>query len=286
MTKKTAFLTTIFPMKDDYLHAFLESLNHQSYKTFDLIVLNDGYENFENCVRGYANLNIVELNCSGTPAENRAQGIEYVKTHQYDFLIFGDSDDYFDSDRVEISVELLADSDIVVNDLSLFDDKNGLYKQRYITSRVKDGAEIALDFIKDKNIFGLSNTAVKVSALNDVQLNKNLIAVDWYLFSVLLWHNRTAVFTNQVVTYYRQYSENTVGLGVRTKQSFCRGIEVKCLHYELMSKLDDQYSVLYRQVLKLKSDFESQEFTNESLFNRIENPLWWEEIKLTEEDVI
>ena len=47
MNPKIAFLTTVFPMKTEYLYDFFDSLQKQTYKKFNIIVVNDGYENFE-----------------------------------------------------------------------------------------------------------------------------------------------------------------------------------------------------------------------------------------------
>ena len=47
MPKKIAFLTTIYPIEDDYLYTFFDSLDGQTFKNFDLIVVNDGYLNFD-----------------------------------------------------------------------------------------------------------------------------------------------------------------------------------------------------------------------------------------------
>ena len=110
------------------------SLKNQTYKNFDIIVVNDGNKDFEEIITLYdLKLNIIELQNSNTPAKNREYGINYCIDNKYDVLIFGDSDDYFKSNRVEKSLHFLKEADIVVNDLSLFD-KNSVYeKNTYLT---------------------------------------------------------------------------------------------------------------------------------------------------------
>ena len=71
---------------------------------------------------------------------------------------------------------------------------------------------IDYDFIKDKNIFGLSNTAINVNILDKIVFDKEIVAVDWFLYKGLLKSGHTAVFTNEAETYYRQYENNTIGL--------------------------------------------------------------------------
>jgi len=211
--KKVAFLTTIFPMHEEYLIDFFNSLVNQTNTAFDIIVVNDGYEKFAIIKEKYSSLNIIELPYSNSIAKNREYGINWCIDNKYDILIFGDSDDYFSKNRVELSLEKLKDFDIVVNDLSLFDE-SGVYIEKYISNRIKDGAVINLEFIKDKNIFGLSNTAVNIKILNKVRFESDIVAVDWFFYKSLLAKGHKAIFTNKMETYYRQHENNTIGLDI------------------------------------------------------------------------
>jgi hypothetical protein len=206
-----AFLTTIFPIKEEYLSDFFGSLLKQTSKDFDIVVVNDGYENFKKITNTYTELNIIELVFSDTPAKNREYGINYCLDNDYELLIFGDIDDYFSSNRVEKSIDYLKSFDIVVNDLSLFN-ANGIYEKQYISNRLEHGSIIKFDYIKDKNIFGLSNTAIRLSKMSKVNLDKNVIAVDWFFYKKLLKMGFSAVFINSAETFYRQYDSNIVGL--------------------------------------------------------------------------
>ena len=208
---KIAFLTTIFPMKKQFLIDFFNSLNNQTYDNFDVVVANDGYSNFNEIKLKYGKLNIVELEYSNTPAKNREYGINYCIERKYDILIFGDSDDYFSNNRVELALEALNSNDIVVNDVSLFDN-NGTYEDMYISNRLENDSKVNFNYIKNKNIFGLSNTALKINILSRVSFDKDLVAVDWHLYKGLLKNGCKAIFTNKAITYYRQHKDNTVGL--------------------------------------------------------------------------
>ncbi len=282
--KKVAFLTTIFPMKKAYLHDFFNSLQQQTYKNFDVIVLNDGFVNFEEFITTFDGLNIIELPYSDTIAKNREFGINYVIQNNYDFLVFGDSDDCFDINRVQISVDILKDFDIIVNDLTLFNDENGVYYKKYISNRVENNTEIELDFIKDKNIFGLSNTAVKVSALDPINFDKDLIAVDWYLFSILLLKRKSAIFINDTVTYYRQYVNNTIGMDDVSDKSILQGILVKLKQYKLLKEIDMQFDPLFKTMNQLQGKIEDKQYIDKLKKQNIKNPLWWEEVQLLKEE--
>jgi len=209
--KNVAFLTTIFPMEKQFLIDFFDSLSGQTYDNFDVVVVNDGYDNFYDVKMKYQNLSIIELPYSGTPAKNREYGINYCIERKYNILIFGDSDDYFSNNRVELSLNILNSNDIVVNDVSLFDDR-GVYETMYMSNRLSNNSKVNYSYIKNKNIFGLSNTALKINILSKVIFDKDLVAVDWYLYKGLLKNGCKAIFTNKAITYYRQYKDNTVGL--------------------------------------------------------------------------
>lgn len=209
--KKVAILTTIFPMKELYINDFFHSLENQTYKNFDIIVVNDGYKNLLKFIKKYSNLNIIEIKSTDTPAKNREFGINYCISKGYDTLIFGDSDDYFSNNRIEYSITLLNDNNIIVNDLTLVNN-SGIYCKYYLSNRLDNNSKISYEFIKDKNIFGLSNTAINLNILDNVIFEKDLIAVDWYLFKKLLQEGNNGIFTNKIETYYRQYENNLTGL--------------------------------------------------------------------------
>ena len=101
-----------------------------------------------------------------------------------------------------------------MNDLSLFN-KNGLFKENYISHRINNLDIIDVDFIKDKNIFGMSNTAIKLKNLSKVFFDDKIVSVDWFFFKRLLENGFKAIFTNEIITYYRQHQKNTIGLSAK-----------------------------------------------------------------------
>ena len=212
---KVSFLTTVFPMNESYICDFFDSLINQTYKNFDIVLINDGFEKFDRIKDKYHHyLNIIEVKYSNTPAKNREYGINYCIDQKYDFLIFGDSDDYFQKNRIKKSLEFLKKADVVVNDLSLFN-IDGVFKEKYISHRINNLENIDLEFIKDKNIFGMSNTAINLRKLTKVFFDDEIVAVDWYFFKGLLEKGLKAIFTNETITYYRQHEKNTIGLSAK-----------------------------------------------------------------------
>ena len=157
---------------------------------------------------------------------------------------------FLSENRISESVRLLSSYDIVVNDLSLY--SNGNIIEKYLSKRINSNSKIDIDFILNKNIFGFSNTAMKLNIIDDVSLPKNLIAVDWYFFSILLLSTNNIVFTNNILTYYRQHEYNTIGIGSLNKSSIAKGIDVKMLHYNKLQALDKRYKSLLKLLIKFK----------------------------------
>lgn len=216
---KVAFLTTVFPENEEFLKSFFNSLSTQTYKNFDLVIVNDNFKNLDFYKELYSNLNFIIVNSSNTPAKNREAGINYCIDQNYEALVFGDSDDYFKDNRIEKLLKFLIKADVVVNDLSLFDD-NGIYEKNYLSNRVKNLDVIDFEFIKDKNIFGMTNTAIRLKGIERVSFSEEIISVDWYFFKRMLRKGCKAIFTNETESFYRQHKNNTAGLSVKNNKYY------------------------------------------------------------------
>ncbi|MGF1726748.1 NeuD/PglB/VioB family sugar acetyltransferase [Photobacterium nomapromontoriensis] len=277
---KASVLTTIFPIDVNYVHDYFASLVRQTEQFFDVILVNDGFGDLSSFKAQYAELNIIELSSAGNIAKNRQQMCQYALDNQYEVAIFADIDDYFSENRISTALSLLSDYDIVVNDLTSFND-NQVLKEQILSQRVVDGEEISLDFIRDKNIFGLSNTAMRLSGIcrDDLYFPRDLVAVDWYLFSKLLCQSKRAVFTNQSLTYYRQHQINTVGIGQVTPQSLQQSLTVREIHFKHMLAVSDDYQVYLDANNQLKAQLNHASELDAILnINQTYNDslLWWE----------
>jgi sugar O-acyltransferase (sialic acid O-acetyltransferase NeuD family) len=278
--KRVAFLTTFFPTEKAYVLDFLESLSSQTVKDFDLIVLNDGFLYFHELKRKFANINIIELPSAGSIAKNRQALIQYAKNKLYDIAIFGDSDDYFSSNRVESSINELRYTDVVVNDLTSIKG-NKMISEGIYSHRLQNRQSISFDFIKHKNIFGLSNTAINLKCvpLDFIRFPDDIIAVDWFFYSLLLNRGVKAIFINDVVTFYRQHESNTIGIGLLNSTIVKDILRVKIIHYEYLKAVLPEFEALYLEVSLLSQLVLNESKLNKLLdFNRnnIKYPLWWE----------
>lgn len=270
---KIAFFSVIFPSIEFFLYDYFISLSQQTYKNFDIILVNENCQNFIQAKSEFTDLNIIEIPPSSSIIKNRERGISWMKKEGYEYIIFGDADDYFSLNRVEVCLNLLDNNKIVFNDLTTFNE-SGIINDKYLSNRLNKNQTIDFEYIKNRNVLGLSNTAIQSKIVDkDLSFPEELIAFDWAFFSYLmLRNNNKAIFTNEALTYYRQHGTNTIGLQNRP-ENYRKIIEVKFQHYKFLSKFEkvyipkmEKYEKTLENMVKIKKEMDSQ----------IKYPLWWE----------
>jgi sugar O-acyltransferase (sialic acid O-acetyltransferase NeuD family) len=285
--RKVCFLTVVYPGCEPYLNDFIDSLKMQTYSEFDLIVVNDGLRSFDPEVQDFGGVNVVELSFGGGVAKNREVLIRYALRNGYEIAVFGDVDDYFSECRVEEAVRLLDKYDVVVNDICpVGRDAVGNGSGQGVFSQRLKNAELSLEFIKDKNVFGMSNTAVRLQKFkgHEFVLHSSLIAVDWLFFSWLLGLGATAVFSTKAKTFYRQHEANTVGVAKLSADNLGYWIKVKKIHYKQLVVLGFGWAQEYLDRLEdLEGQFINETYLHEFLHRNSGDDaqkVWWEIIEV------
>ena len=268
-------------MEPEVVEQYFDSLSRQSYTDFDLVIVNDGLDGLGSYIDKYTDLNVFVIDAKGsTPVENRQLLVDYAYGNGYKIAIFGDSDDYFSTTRVECSLQVLEQGcDILVNELHMFSAQNSIVIP-VLAPYFERHQVITFEKLLDRNCMGLSNTAVNLSR---VQLDSyfenalNLIALDWYLFSRALLDGARVQFTDEAVTFYRQYDANTANLVKIDKSSIVRTLNVKLQHYTKMKEYSDAYVVRDKAVQEsINNDVISPEYINKQKDKIVLPPLWWE----------
>ena len=284
MQTNIAFLTVIYPGVEKFLSGLFESLCNQTHNDFQIIALNENVTSIHKYIPTEISDKITVLDVSGlTPVENRIHLIEYAIDNDYEFLIFGDSDDCFDPNRVEHSLALLEQYPVVVNDIHIADSSGNINQKNYFSNRLPDLRKIDLEFIRDKNIFGLSNTAIRTESILFKLTSKSVVAYDWYFFSKLLFHHSgKAIFTSGTTTIYRQYRNNTIGIGLRDEASIINNLKIKIEHYRALGEING-YPGLLKAYLSLYDDLKDNNIKKEEYIryiydSKIDYPLWFENI--------
>jgi len=284
----TAVFSVVYPGVEKYFSELLSSLSKQTDQNFTLFLVDDGLANLERIIKN-SDLNIEVLKLSGQPASLRKKGVQWMVEKHVQEIIFIDSDDYAQSNRVEVSRKMLENYDIVVNELLLFgkdiDIPFGL-----IAGRLNNKQMIERRDIVQGNCMGLSNTSIRVGGITKGMelIPDHIIAFDWALFAMSIHEGARAVFTNDTQTHYRQHLNNTASVRNYSHDQILKGVKVKSEHYQLMSKVDGSYVKLAREFDELFNHLNGSEALRERYCDAVrhrteDSNFWWEHVKtLTE----
>ncbi len=266
---KTAVLAVNHPGIGKAFLPFAESLLNQTDLDFTLLLGNDNCDK-EKLEGLPSNISVDHFDLSGMSiSENRFYLINKAISLGFELLIFADCDDYFSSNRVSKTKELLENKEktILVNEITLVDDNGILLIQDYFSPQLNDYSN--LPDLKCFNFAGLSNTALSTNGLSLPPLPpNNLKPLDWYFFSYLMETGWKLSWTQDIITYYRQHSNNSVGIGNWSKESEQDTKNQRHLLYTALQNLGfGNYSSLIEA---------NNNTMNKDCKDVDKNPFWWE----------
>jgi len=276
---KNAVFSVIFYNNLKYFDDFLNSLNNQICKNYELFLVNDGIE------AGQLNSLLKNLKSSYYlysiekglhPSKIREKGIEELLKRKYDKIVFADSDDMMSSNRINESLEALEEYAIVFNDITIIDEVGNIIKSKIWGNRLYNKI-VDQNFLIDKNVLGLGNTAIRSSFLKKISIPNNIIAVDWFLFSMLIG-NEIAKFIENSYTLYRQHSNNTIGIKEETTIERLEYIlDVREKHFKEMEKYNSQFTNKVEMTLSLRLRIQNRSVSFNTINKEHFNYFWWEE---------
>lgn len=275
---KIALFVVFYPGAEVYVEEFFMSIKQQTQQNFDLIIVNDGYKD-KNLQVLYPEVSIIELDGTNRISTNREIGITYAIEQKYEYLLLCDVDDYFSPHRIEKSISSIVNVDIVVHDLDIVDANRKVIFEHYFSKSIDSNVALNPSFLLTKNIFGFSNTALRVSKLQKISFPKDLRIVDWYYFTNLLNEGLKAKFIPEALTEYRQHSGNMIGITTYTLDVFKKLLQLKKKHYSYFMD-NPTYSQLYEEMESI------ERMTDEEMQLLLKNnekqtpyPLWWQNIR-------
>lgn len=283
-----AVLSVVYPEVEKYVTEFLNSLFRQTNKDIILYLINDGFSNIQSLFSKY-DFSVKIKEATGSPASNRISGIRWLIDEGEEVVLFADADDSMAENRVEVSLNMLRNNDIVVNELALIGEKNS-DPISILGRRFLEEERIYKGHLKSANFMGLSNTAMRVEKIpeNFSKIPGNHIAFDWDFFSFCLHSGFRTVFTGKTSTYYRQHSKNIASPVLLSEAQILRGVQVKCEHYKLMARFYDEYCALAKTfkdlLFHIKSDMVFRKRYCRAVYDMAPQlPIWWEAIAAPEE---
>ncbi|MCV6610680.1 MAG: glycosyltransferase [Amphritea sp.] len=237
-----AIVTTAFDVCDNIWKDYFSSLQGQTRKDFDVVMVNDGFTKLGEVREMFPDLSIREFSPANSIARNRQKMIELVKS-EYVYAVFCDFDDFFSEDRVLESVNALSDCHIVLNNLSIY--KEGSPEMDPFFTELDEFFPIDSNLILQKNFFGFSNTAMRCESIPNVDFCEELVAVDWYFFFCVILDGVKARYINKVLTYYRQYDASLATPEIKDVAQVRKEIDVKLRHYKALSNISKDYFRFY-----------------------------------------
>lgn len=147
-----------------------------------------------------------------TPAAMRRLMVKAAGESDADIVVFTDFDDRLTPQALKLHEDTLADSDISYGDLDVID-ANGQETVR----RFFDGADVpyiaGISDLRTRNFIGFGSSAVRRSVLvgGALSIPDNVVAADWWFFSVLLADGHTARRAGGSVAKYRNHANSILG---------------------------------------------------------------------------
>lgn len=272
---KNALFSVVFPRNITYLDEFVKSICCQSISDFDVVIMNDGVD-FDFLKQKLLPLDcktiIVDIVKNTTPSQIREIGIEFLIKKGYQKVVFIDSDDLMSDNRIEISFRSLENYPIVFNDISTISSEGKTLKRNIWANRLVN-TEINKEFLIDKNVIGLGNSAVRIEVLKKMKIPKEIIATDWFIFSKIMKYN-SAFYVNSCTTLYRQTNSNIIGFNNNTSlKRLLYILKVKELHY---ASLNEKFSHhMIEKCIKVRNSLSIDKI---NIINNLDiNFFWWEE---------
>lgn len=278
----------VYPLIKDFLNEFFKSIEIQSYRDFDFLIFEDGFEG------DYSSLDFKKIvmkndNNLSIPGA-RKHVINYAVSKNYDLLVFCDSDDVMGENRIESIVRVHSENKdkhgFYYNNLYHLDSREDVFKGK-LPEEVADYSDL-----EDYNFLGMSHTALNIyltkKIWEELPINDQIIAFDWYIHSYLLIKGFKGKKVDSI-TYYRIYDRNTAGLPDSLNEiSLKQGIQVKLIHYKMMSGLDNKFKEKEENIKQLKEYLENspkriENYVQNVCENRTNFIYWWQNIRLPEE---
>ena len=292
MRNDTLLLAVVFEEVKPFLDEYFTSIDSQTEKNFDLLILKDKYK--DKIPGGKTKNIVIDIENNDSPAQIRQYGIQYAIKNNYKNIIFTDTDDNYSQNYVESLMLGLENNDFVYSNIVPVDNNditiNNYFSLPHETKRYEQ--------IINYNFIGLGCSAVRSEIIREINIPSDIIAVDWYLYTILLLNGFAGKLVENASVYYRQHYNNTVGgLKQLDRVRLLKGIDIKEKHYLYIynyclennyESVAKEYEIKYQEMLELKL-FLQENINLEKYINTININLntvykgWWSEIISIEE---
>ncbi|CAN5589187.1 hypothetical protein BH10BAC5_BH10BAC5_06860 [soil metagenome] len=197
---------------EKYIQATLDSLCQQTYKNFEVVIIDDGstdttlakvYE-----FKDRLNLNVIEKVNSGNVGRNRNEAVKAAKGR---YIYFLDGDDLWEEGKLEYIHNIFKNSEckIICTNAKVIDSYGNLIKDKYFRE-ITFSPEIKLYDLVRLNFVITSSTGIKKEVISDevkFEQEEGYLGEDYILWLKII-EKYSGLFINESPVRYRVHESN------------------------------------------------------------------------------
>ena len=278
-----AFVLFTYPDCQPFLGETFRSLSQQTDQNFDVVIFNDGLDSIDQIAKNLLNKTPHIFPVSGAIPSIRSFGLSTLKSSNFKYIIFGDADDVFSSNRIKVSKQLLKNNDLVVNEVDFICSKGKSIKRGHFQNRLNNNSLITESDLFTHNFIGFTNSSMRREAMGNSHFPNDLFAIDWAFFSKTLLAGAKSIFTTDTTSEYRVRRGEITDFTSRQNNLASSQIPTKLQHYKFLSASQPEFRETFELFVKLEEKLEDSDYRNcydaAMLKNMNPHPFWWEAAK-------
>lgn len=214
--KSTVRVSVIVPIynAEKYLSACINSIIHQTYSNFEVILIDDGStDNSLKISKNFAsqNHNIVVISKkNGGVSSARNAGLKQARGN---YVMFVDSDDIINKDLIKHLVDMSTDVDIVTSDIQPFKDKDTIHTDAMpdsmIMTKILNSKLAIVSMLYQKEITGSPCAKLySMSVLQGVRFDESITIAEDLLFNFIVMKKAKNIKIASCTGYYYRNNES------------------------------------------------------------------------------
>ncbi len=274
MKTKTLLVSSIFKKNKKYLNRLINSVNSQSDQDFDLLLsIDEG--NYKYYLKKLKKKKIITLREKMPIILNKYRILNKIRSLKYQNIIFQDSDDTFDKNRIKISKKLLLKNDFIIGEI--------IHKKKKIFSNYfRNNQKILINDLLKGNIAGYGNICFRKKILTKIKLEKlknistKIVAIDWITWLIFLQGVNKIIFSSRIKVFYNNRDLSKSSLMRKNLTKFRENIKIQYEIFKNLSKFSKIYKLRFHFIKKNYINCETNKFNQIfKLFKNKYKKIWF-----------
>lgn len=214
-----------------YLEETLQSVFHQTYKNWELVIVNDGSTDTTEAIikkhisEGWPIVYHFQANAGLSNARNKALELSCGR-----YIAFLDHDDVWLPEKLALQIPLLeARPDVAAaySNASVIDGQGNIIAERYNNDFKSRDGNIFEELLIEGDFINWQTVVIRRSVLDDIGKFESYRITEDYDMLLRCALNRTFFSMDQVLAKYRRHDQNYSGLRISTDQNGMRRSNVE-----------------------------------------------------------